>query len=215
MAGQAVTVGMPSGYPAAPLPAATRDQLHRLAASTARVGALTCEGYADHATPALLDGAPVTRTMAEGVCAYLRGGRETLATTAVGYGAGRPVVVGGSATTTPSQRAANRRVVVVVDRDLSGPSAPELSPVLGHMDLWFAHLWWSGVASDGGSPVTGYQASSDGGPWVDLVSLSSSGGYEAVTEAVPQAGCGVGDQHGCGCAPSTRWRRGPRATPSP
>jgi len=93
----------------ATLTTAGRSQLRTLAAALRHAHGITCEGYADYATPAAVAAASAT-ARARTVCNQLRAFGVRAARAVVGYGSRRPVVIGGPA----AKRSRNRRVIVLM-----------------------------------------------------------------------------------------------------
>lgn len=179
VAGQALTLDGPSlfDYRSTRPSPATRRLLRDLAPALADATTVRCEGYAD---PVGAPGRerPISRARARAVCSLLAARHPDLVTRAVGFGGSRPVRVG--ATTNPP----NRRVVVQVTRTDTAPvpgphapGAPEITSVSASAGV--VHLELDGPASDGGSVVTGFDYSIDGGDDWDPLAHSGTGPYEA------------------------------------
>lgn len=186
--GQAAWLQVPRGYPRAHLSAAAVRQLRWLRVATAGAADLSCEGYAGYGRHATRSGTPVSRQRAAAVCRLLVRGRDGVTFAATGYGDSRPVVVGGAFARRETLRAANRRVVVVVTGVDSLPSAPALLNA-GYFDGSEAHLYWDAPDRDGDSPVTGYQVSTDDGPW------AATGTATQATVPVPNPRCAAPTPH--------------------
>ena len=186
VAGQAVVVNVPFGYPHAGTTAVLTRQLRWLKAATEGASELTCEGYVGYGRDLTTSDTPVSRQRAAALCLSLKAGRSGLSTTSVGYGDSRPVVVGGAYARRETVRPANRRVVVVVDRDTPpaaatvAPGAPDLVSV-GFEDR-AAVLRFSPPADSGTSPLSGFEVTVDGGAsWYTFSMLGASGGLNQGT----------------------------------
>jgi outer membrane protein OmpA-like peptidoglycan-associated protein len=141
------------------LSAAAIVEIGQLHGPLARVRRVRCEGYTDFGGPAAHQQV-LSLERAQAVCALVQQQHPGLTTFSVGYGGNDPVVVGG----TPAERAPNRRVVLVATVSTPGPTvpgAPHLSlAVAGDAT---AEVTFSAPARDGGTRVTGYRLSTDGG----------------------------------------------------
>jgi outer membrane protein OmpA-like peptidoglycan-associated protein len=141
------------------LSAVAAAEVGQLRTALARVRRVRCEGYTDFGGPAAHQQA-LSLQRAQAVCALLQRDQPGLTTFSVGYGGNDPVVVGG----TPADRAQNRRVVLVATVSTPGPTlpgAPHLSRVVagdGTADVTF-----SAPSRNGGTRITGYRMSTDGG----------------------------------------------------
>jgi outer membrane protein OmpA-like peptidoglycan-associated protein len=141
------------------LSAVAAAEVGQLRTALARVRRVRCEGYTDFGGPAAHQQA-LSLQRAQAVCALLQRDQPGLTTFSVGYRGNDPVVVGG----TPADRAQNRRVVLVATVSTPGPTlpgAPHLSRVVagdGTADVTF-----SAPSRNGGTRITGYRMSTDGG----------------------------------------------------
>jgi titin len=182
--GQAVTLSRRSLFPAGSArPSVTgRATAAALARSLTQVTAVRCEGYTDFGGDSGRV-ARLARKRAHAICSLLSTYRPGLVTTSRGFGRRVPVVVGGKA----SQRAANRRVVVLAtavspvapppagstpSQQATAPGAPTLMSVTGSGVS--ASLAFLAPASNGGSPITGYEWSTDQTTWTPLTTTGSS-----------------------------------------
>jgi outer membrane protein OmpA-like peptidoglycan-associated protein len=148
-----------------------RTELRRLTPSLALVRTVRCEGYTD------FGGVPsheqtLSLQRARAICALVHKDRKRIVTSSVGYGGTEPVVVGG----TTDDRAQNRRVVVVVTSSsplATAPGAPRLSAAVAGDTT--AAITFARPTDTGGSTVTGYQVSTDGGrSWRSRITTGSS-----------------------------------------
>ena len=178
--GQALTLGGRGVYSrgSSTLTTWAKVQLRRLADSLASASSVRCEGYADYSGQTS-EARSLARSRATTVCRSLATENPGLRTSAVGYGSSRPAVVGGA----PSQRQLNRRVVVEMTGTRPAPSVPPVpqaqvpgAPVLDHVTG--VDFTFTAPAFDGGSPVTGYELSIDGGEtWGAFVYGPASSGF--------------------------------------
>lgn len=178
------------------LTAVARVQLERLAVSLRDASSIRCEGYADYAGK-VAHHRDLARERAGRVCDALASLSDGLQTSAVGYGSGRPAVVGGRS----ADRRLNRRVVVQmtgtrpalldppvvvppvvvppvvvppVEPPVVVPPVPAVevpgAPVLDAASGQdgVVHYAFTPPSTDGGSPVTGYEVAWDGHAWAPV-----------------------------------------------
>ncbi|MEI5676604.1 MULTISPECIES: OmpA family protein [unclassified Nocardioides] len=193
--GQALTLdggGLFSGG-SATLTTSAKAQIRKLADSLTSASSVRCEGYADYSGPAG-EATSLSKARAAKVCAQLAKENPGLKTSSVSYGSARPAIVGG----VPAKRELNRRVVV----EMTGtrpvkpvPTAPQAkvpgAPVLVHADGidGAVRYGFNAPATDGGSPITGYQVST-GGAWVPVQILLGRRTTTSDTQLTPCRGCG-------------------------
>lgn len=168
--GQAVVIGGRAfTYDNGGLSAATRRTVLRLTRSLDGVRSVSCQGHAD------FGGAPggekaLSRQRARAVCGLIARNTDGISTRSYGFGIFRPVVIGGN----QSDRIDNRRVVVKVMSSVvfAAPDAPRLSTVTpGTTSLT---IGFERPGYDGDAPITGYQATVDGGAtWRDVATTGS------------------------------------------
>lgn len=151
------------------LTASAKSQIRQLAVALDDASSVRCEGYADYAGAAKRNN-QLARDRAANVCDYLVSINEGLKVTTVGYGPTWPAVVGGDS----EARRLNRRVVVeMTGTKPAGPVAPQATvpgaPILENLNGYSSSVYfaWSAPTDDGGSPITGYQASTGSG-WVPV-----------------------------------------------
>jgi outer membrane protein OmpA-like peptidoglycan-associated protein len=139
--------------------AAARAELRKLGPALSHVRALTCEGYTDFGGD-VAHQQILSLERAGAICALIHADRASIRTTVVGYGGNRPVIVGGTA----ADRAANRRVVLVATASTpldTVPGSPYLSTAVAGDKM--ATVTFRAPARTGGTKITGYRVSVDGG----------------------------------------------------
>lgn len=155
-----------------------KTQLRRLGEALDNAASIRCEGYADYAGAAARN-VVLSRGRAEAVCDAMAAQNAGVRTKTVAYGPTWPAVIGGDS----EARRLNRRVVVEVTNAKPVtppvPPAPQITvpgpPVLEELQTGMGIVGYAFTkpASDGGSPITGYQ-------------VTTGDGWAPVSTEVPQ-----------------------------
>ncbi len=167
--GQALTLSGRGKYSrgSSALTTLAKRKVRQIARSLVNASSVRCEGYEDYSGRAS-KARSRAKSRATKVCRRLARHNPGLRTSTVSYGLRRPAVVGGVS----KHRQLNRRVVIEMTGTRRVPSVPSVpqsrvpgAPVIDHVtgiDRGVSY-GFAAPASDGGSPITGYQVNTGTG----------------------------------------------------